>query len=141
MAHSGSPSPRPPALQPFELFVGLRYTRAKRRNHFISFISLVSMLGIALGVAALITVISVMNGFELELRTRILGMVAHATVSGAGEGLADWQGAVAQAERMPRVVGAAPYIEREGMLQGARVSGAIRPSSGASISSASVFSS
>jgi lipoprotein-releasing system permease protein len=112
-------------FRPLELFVGLRYTRAKRRNHFISFISLVSMLGIALGVAALITVISVMNGFELELRTRILGMVAHATVSGAGEGLADWQGAVAQAERMPRVVGAAPYIEREGMLQGARVSGAI----------------
>ncbi len=112
-------------FRPLELYVGLRYTRAKRRNHFISFISLVSMLGIALGVAALITVISVMNGFELELRTRILGMVAHATVSGAGEGLADWRGAVAEAERMPRVTGAAPYIEREGMLQGARVSGAI----------------
>ena len=60
---------------PLEIFVGLRYTRAKRRNHFISFISMISMLGIALGVMALIVVLSVMNGFEKELRGRILGMV------------------------------------------------------------------
>ena len=66
----------------YELWIGLRYTRAKRRNHFISFISLVSMADIGLGVMALITVISVMNGFEEELRSRILGMVAHVTVSG-----------------------------------------------------------
>ena len=66
---------------PLEIFVGLRYTRAKRRNHFISFISLISMLGIALGVMALIVVLSVMNGFENELRGRILGMVSHVTVS------------------------------------------------------------
>ncbi len=112
-------------FRPLELYIGLRYTRAKRRNHFISFISLVSMLGIALGVTALITVISVMNGFEKELRERILGMVAHATVSGVGEGLPDWQLAVDGALVVEHVVGAAPYIEREGMLQGSRVSGAI----------------
>jgi lipoprotein-releasing system permease protein len=112
-------------FRPLELFIGLRYTRAKRRNHFISFISLVSMLGIALGVTALITVISVMNGFEKELRERILGMVAHATVSGVGEGLPDWQLAVDAAGDVDHVIGAAPYIEREGMLQGSRVSGAM----------------
>ena len=111
--------------RPLELYIGLRYTRAKRRNHFISLISLVSMLGIALGVTALITVISVMTGFEKELRERILGMVAHATVSGVGEGLPDWQLAVDAARDVAHVVGAAPYIEREGMLQGSRVSGAI----------------
>ena len=70
---------------PLELFIGLRYTRAKRRNHFISFISLISMLGIALGVMALIVVLSVMNGFEKELRERILGMVSHVTVSSLGD--------------------------------------------------------
>jgi lipoprotein-releasing system permease protein len=110
-------------FRPLELWIGLRYTRAKRRNHFISFISLVSLAGIALGVAVLITVISVMNGFEKELRTRILGAIAHATVSGAGEGLSDWRHALEVARAMPRVVGAAPYVEREVMLQGARVSG------------------
>ena len=78
-------------FKPYEIFIGLRYTRAKRRNHFISFISLVSMAGIALGVMALITVISVMNGFEQELRSRILGMVAHVTVSGDGGALRRWQ--------------------------------------------------
>ena len=112
-------------FRPLELFIGLRYTRAKRRNHFISFISMVSMLGIALGVTALITVISVMNGFEGELRARILGMVSHATVAGVGDGLAEWQTAVDTAKTVPHVIGAAPYIEREAMLQGGRVSGAI----------------
>ena len=110
-------------FRPLQLFIGLRYLRAKRRNHFISFISLVSMLGIALGVAALITVISVMNGFEKELRTRILGMVSHATVSGVGEGLEDWPRAIEVAKGTPHVLGAAPFVEREVMLQGARVSG------------------
>ncbi len=112
-------------FRPLELFIGLRYTRAKRRNHFISFISMVSMLGIALGVTALITVISVMNGFEGELRARILGMVSHATVAGVGDGLEDWAGALKTAKTTPHVIGAAPYIEREAMLQGGRVSGAI----------------
>ncbi|HRG16770.1 MAG TPA: lipoprotein-releasing ABC transporter permease subunit [Pseudomonadota bacterium] len=112
-------------FRPLELFIGLRYTRAKRRNHFISFISMVSMLGIALGVTALITVISVMNGFEGELRARILGMVSHATVAGVGDGLAEWSAAITTAKSVPHVIGAAPYIEREAMLQGGRVSGAI----------------
>jgi lipoprotein-releasing system permease protein len=110
-------------FRPLQLFIGLRYLRAKRRNHFISFISLVSMLGIALGVTALIAVISVMNGFEKELRARILGMVSHATVSGVGEGLDDWARAIEVAKATPHVVGAAPFIEREVMLQGNRVSG------------------
>src|SRR3569833_2557622 len=104
-------------FKPLELFIGLRYTRAKRRNHFISFIALTSMLGIALGVMALITVLSVMNGFQKELRDRILGVVAHATVSGAGGGvLHDWQPLAQRLERVPDVVGVAPYVNGEGML-------------------------
>jgi len=111
-------------FHPLALSIGLRYTRAKRRNHFISFISGVSMLGITLGVAALITVISVMNGFEKELRERILGMVAHATIAGADrEGVDDWQRLVGAARGAEHVIGAAPFIEREVMVQGARVSG------------------
>jgi lipoprotein-releasing system permease protein len=116
-------------FRPLELFIGLRYTRAKRRNHFISFISLVSMLGIAVGVMALITVISVMNGFEKELTDRILGMVSHATISGVGEGadatVRDWQSAIDKAETNPHVKGAAPYVERQALLQGTRVTGAV----------------
>ena len=79
------------AKLPFELFVGLRYTRAKRKNHFISFISLTSMVGIALGVAALIVVLSVMNGFQTELRTRILGVASHLEITGANNQLDHWQ--------------------------------------------------
>jgi len=112
-------------FRPLELFIGLRYTRAKRRNHFISFISMTSMLGIAVGVTALITVLSVMNGFEKELRARMLGMISHATISGIGEDFLNWQSAVEQSLKHPHVVGAAPYVEREAMLQGMRVSGAL----------------
>ncbi|SFN07181.1 lipoprotein-releasing ABC transporter permease subunit [Dokdonella immobilis] len=112
-------------FRPLEFFIGLRYTRAKRRNHFISFISLVSILGIAVGVTALITVISVMNGFDQELKSRILGMVAHATVEGIDESVHGWQQAIERVETNPHVLGAAPYVEREAMLQGGRVSGAI----------------
>jgi lipoprotein-releasing system permease protein len=101
---------------PYELFIGLRYTRAKRRNHFISFISLTSMLGIALGVAALITVLSVMNGFQNELRTRILGVASHVQISGPGDVLPDWQAVAAMAAAEPRVVAAAPYVNVQGML-------------------------
>ena len=101
---------------PYELFIGLRYTRAKRRNHFISFISLTSMLGIALGVAALITVLSVMNGFQSELRSRILGVAAHVEISGPGDMLSDWSKVARIAAADPRVVGTAPYITGEGML-------------------------
>jgi lipoprotein-releasing system permease protein len=101
---------------PYELFVGLRYTRAKRRNHFISFISLTSMLGIALGVAALITVLSVMNGFQNELRTRILGVASHVQISGPGDVLAGWQAVAELAASDARVVAAAPYVNVQGML-------------------------
>ena len=76
---------------PFEAFIGLRYVRAKRRNHFISFISLTSMVGVALGVTALITVLSVMNGFEKELKSRILGMASHATVVDYSGAMKDWR--------------------------------------------------
>ena len=101
---------------PYELCVGLRYTRAKRRNHFISFISLTSMIGIALGVTALITVISVMNGFERELRERILGVASHATISGYDRALEDWESLAGVAEAHPEVVGSAPFVESQGML-------------------------
>jgi lipoprotein-releasing system permease protein len=112
-------------FRPLEVFIGLRYTRAKRRNHFISFISLVSILGIAVGVTALITVISVMNGFDKELKDRILGMVSHATIAGVGETVRDWPNALERAKENPHVLGAAPYVEREAMLQGARNAGAM----------------
>ncbi len=100
----------------FELFVGLRYTRAKRRNHFISFISLISMLGIALGVAALIVVLSVMNGFQTELRTRILGVAAHIEIGGDGNQLSGWPQVAEFAARHKEVRGAAPYIMAQGLL-------------------------
>ncbi len=113
-------------FRPIELFIGLRYTRAKRRNHFVSFISLTSMIGIALGVTALITVLSVMNGFEQQLRERILGMVSHATVTELGETVRDWPEVVEQARTHPRVLGAAPFVTGEVMLtRGGRVGGAL----------------
>ncbi len=103
-------------MSPFELFIGLRYTRAKRRNHFISFISLISMAGIALGVAALIVVLSVMNGFQQELRARILGVASHIQITGGDNTLADWRGVVEDASRHPEVAAAAPYIMAQNML-------------------------
>jgi lipoprotein-releasing system permease protein len=110
----------------YELLIGLRYTRAKRRNHFISFISLASMLGIGLGVATLIVVLSVMNGFESELRGRILGMASHATISGNEDGLPDWQAAAAFARQNPAVIGTAPYIEGEALVKvGGEISGTV----------------
>ncbi|MFA7619144.1 MAG: lipoprotein-releasing ABC transporter permease subunit [Thiohalomonadaceae bacterium] len=113
-------------FRPLELFVGLRYTRAKRRNHFISFISLISMVGIALGVTALITVLSVMNGFEQELRNRILGMTSHVTIGGYGDPVQDWPELVRLTSSHPEVLGAAPYIQAEGMLTyGSRVRGTL----------------
>jgi lipoprotein-releasing system permease protein len=100
----------------YELFIGLRYTRAKRRNHFISFISLISMLGMALGVAALITVLSVMNGFQKEVRARILSVVSHVQITGPGGQLAQWQGVADAARRNPDVAAAAPYVNGQAML-------------------------
>jgi lipoprotein-releasing system permease protein len=110
--------------KPLEAFIGLRYVRAKRRNHFISFISLTSMLGIALGVTTLITVISVMNGFEKELRARILGAIAHATIQPVDGTLSDWRSVIERVEQHPEVNGAAPYIEEGVWLQGQESSGA-----------------
>ena len=101
---------------PYELWIGLRYTRAKRRNHFISFISMISMAGIALGVAALIVVLSVMNGFQKELRTRILGVASHVQVSGMGGELADWPAVAAASAQHPRVLATAPFVQGQGML-------------------------
>ncbi len=107
-------------LSPYELFVGLRYTRAKRKNHFISFISITSMLGIALGVAALIVVLSVMNGFQKELRATILGVVSHIQVAGLGGRLADWPAIAEQARGNPDVIALAPYVMAEGLLSHGR---------------------
>ena len=103
-------------MRPYELWIGLRYTRAKRRNHFISFISLVSMLGIALGVLALIVVLSVMNGFQEELRSRILGVASHMEISGPGGQLPNWQGLAEQVVKNPQVRGSAPYVNGQGLL-------------------------
>ena len=110
----------------YELLVGLRYTRARRRNFFISISSLISMAGIALGVWALIVVLSVMNGFQKELRTRILGVASHVQVVGPDNRLADWK-AVAQATAThPRVVASAPFVNAQAMLaNGPAVRGAV----------------
>lgn len=101
---------------PYELLIGLRYTRAKRRNHFISFISLISMLGIGLGVAALIVVLSVMNGFQKELRTRILGVASHIQITGVSGELSDWPALAAQAMQNPEVKAAAPFVQSQAMF-------------------------
>ena len=103
-------------LATFELFVGMRYTRAKRKNHFISFISLTSMIGIALGVAALIVVLSVMNGFQKELRTRILGVASHLEITSTNNQLDDWQSVAVIANKHAHVLASAPYITAKGML-------------------------
>ncbi|MCF8015204.1 MAG: lipoprotein-releasing ABC transporter permease subunit [Chromatiaceae bacterium] len=105
-------------FRPFSLFVGLRYTRARRRNHFISFISMISMLGITLGIIALIVVLSVMNGFHKEIQERILGMASHATLSDPS-GISDWQGLVDELSQRPDVLGAAPFVEIQSMLMNA----------------------
>ncbi|MHB8562502.1 MAG: lipoprotein-releasing ABC transporter permease subunit [Acidiferrobacteraceae bacterium] len=103
-------------IRPFELFIGLRYTRAKRRNHFISFISATSIAGIALGVAALITVLSVMNGFQETLRSRILGVISDVTVTGPHDRLRDWKPMLQRIRQTRHVVAVAPYVRGEGML-------------------------
>lgn len=111
---------------PYELYVGMRYTRAKRQNHFISFISLTSMIGIGLGVAALIVVLSVMNGFQEELRARILGVASHVQITGENNQLANWQNLSAKVDKAPHVQAVAPFIMAQGMLSnGQAVQGAI----------------
>lgn len=100
----------------FEWFIGLRYTRAKRKNHFISFISVTSMVGIALGVAALIVVLSVMNGFQEELRARILGVASHVQISEANHRLSDWPAVQDKLAQAPHVIAAAPFVMAQAML-------------------------
>jgi lipoprotein-releasing system permease protein len=98
---------------PLSTFIGLRYVRARSGQFFVSFISWVSMLGICLGVATLIVILSVMNGFENELRGRLLSLASHATLTGSAEALADWRTLASKAVSVPGVVGAAPYVEQQ----------------------------
>ena len=113
-------------FQPKELFIGLRYIRAKRKSHFVSFIAFISIAGVALGVFALIVVLSVMNGFGNELRDRTLSMTSHATISGYDGYLRDWPAVIEKAQQNKEVVAAAPYISKEVMLSnGRRVSGSL----------------
>jgi len=110
----------------YELLIGRRYLRSSRANRFVSFISIISMLGVAIGVAVLIVVLSVMNGFEQELRGRILSLTSHASISGFGSGLAHWRTTAEQIGENPAVVAAAPYIEDQALLiAGAKSSGAV----------------
>lgn len=103
-------------MQPLSLFIGRRYLRAKRDNHFISFISMVSMAGIALGIAALIVVLSVMNGFQKEVRGKILGVASHIQINGFENGLSDWRSVMENAQKHPEVIGAAPFVMGQGLL-------------------------
>src|SRR5690606_27578168 len=107
-------------FKPIPVAIGLRYLRAKRRNGFISFISLASIIGIALGVVVLITTLAVMSGFQLEIRDRMLGMVSHATVTAAGQPMEDWPHAMQIARNDARVAGAAPYIDTQALLRSSR---------------------
>ncbi len=107
-------------FKPIPVAIGLRYLRAKRRNGFISFISMASILGIALGVTVLITTLAVMGGFQREIRDRMLQMVAHATVNAEGAALENWQQAVQVAMQDKRIAGAAPYIDEQALLFGVR---------------------
>ncbi len=102
-------------FRPLSIYIGTRYTRAKRRNRFVSFISMTSMIGLALGVLAMIVVLSVMNGFQREMSSRILGMVPHATIVGVNP-IDDWQPVAAAAMKNPQVTAAVPFTELEGML-------------------------
>jgi lipoprotein-releasing system permease protein len=113
-------------FKPLIFYIGLRYTRAKRRTQFISFITLTSVLGIALGVTALITVLSVMNGFEAELRQRILGMTSHATITGNYGQLDNWRELDQKLKDYPHVEGSAPFINGQVMINAdRRVSGTL----------------
>jgi lipoprotein-releasing system permease protein len=108
----------------YEFWVGSRYVRSRSSNRFVSLISAISMLGIAIAVAVLIVVLSVVNGFERELRERLLAMSAHATIEDPRGQIANWPAKVSRAVVNPRVVAAAPYVEGQGLLvHGHRLSG------------------
>ena len=116
-------------FQPLPVFVGLRYSLAREHSFFVSFITWVSLLGVAVGVAALITVLSVMNGFESELRERLLSLSAHATLTeggASGQAIPDWKAVIGQLQGSPGLTGAAPYLETDAMLsKQSSMSGAI----------------
>lgn len=103
-------------FHPVPLYVGLRYVVSRSRGFFVSFISWISMLGICVGVAALITIISVMNGLEGELRSRLLSLASHATLSGSPDQLRDWPALAARIREQANVAGVAPYLDLQGML-------------------------
>lgn len=110
----------------YEFLIGQRYLRSSRGNRFVSFISTISMLGIAIGVAVLVVVLSVMNGFEREVRGRILSLTSHATISAFGAGLPEWRATAAKIGNHPDVVASAPYIEAQALLiAGSNSSGAV----------------
>lgn len=112
-------------MNSYEYFIGLRYTRSRQRTRFISVISLISVVGIALGMTVLITVLSVMNGFQREVRSRMLSAVAHVQISGANDRLADWQNVAEIARTNPHVKATAPYVNAQGLLtSGSNVRGA-----------------
>jgi lipoprotein-releasing system permease protein len=112
-------------LNAYELFIGLRYTRSKQRTGFVSFITVISVLGMALGMMVLITVLSVMNGFQREIRTRILGVASHVQVSGPNNTLDNWHEVMQQSLRHAEVLAAAPYVNAQGLLtHGSAVRGA-----------------
>jgi len=100
----------------YEFFIGMRYTRARRRSQFVSFVSVVSVVCIAIGMIVLITVLSVMNGFQREIRNRILGVASHLELRGTGGSLTGWQGVAAQAARHEQVVATAPFVNAQGLL-------------------------
>jgi lipoprotein-releasing system permease protein len=113
-------------FQPLPVFVGLRYSLAREHSFFVSFITWVSLLGVAVGVAALITVLSVMNGFEAELRGRLLSLSAHATLTAGGLSIPDWKARIGQLQGSPGLEGAAPYLDTDAMLsRQSSMSGAI----------------
>ena len=118
-------SSRASPVNSYELFIGLRYTRSRQRTRFISVISLISIVGIALGMTVLITVLSVFNGFQREVRTRMLSAVAHVQVSGLDNTLPDWRSIAEAARKHPEVKAAAPYVNAQGLLtSGGQVQGA-----------------
>jgi lipoprotein-releasing system permease protein len=131
-------------FKPLELFIGLRYLRAKRRNHFISFISMSSVIGISLGIVVIITVLSVMNGFQSEIRDRMLQMTAHATLLELDGSLADWQSIAERLQGHEDIVAQAPFVEGQVMLvKGKQVTGVmlrgIEPNLEANVSSLEDF--
>ncbi|MGC2029725.1 MAG: ABC transporter permease, partial [Steroidobacteraceae bacterium] len=103
-------------FQPVPVFVGLRYSLAREHSFFVSFITWVSLVGVALGVAALITVLSVMNGLESELRTRLLSLTAHASLNAGGAPIRDWRARLQQLQGSPGLTGAAPFLDTDAML-------------------------